>query len=289
MSAVNVCDLCRKPWGLCECDPRPLGKQAWIDKHMARAHELAESAARSGHARREAILRLLDTRFDNLPEPTVRTHHQSGFVHGRAELSCPDCLANGRSRMIGCETCGGSGVVVEKRRRDPYMKNDVTRYGFTGEEHDHRVALDEAIRTAGRELTRFPGFRPASSQDEIAEANKHPYGWELARDRMYELFDYAALDIAVDELLITHPGVSPRSMRGLDFIDGHMPDPIRAPDAVAVAQPEPGVVVQIDPRAERDARILELARSGEMSAEQIGVAVGCSMKTVYRTLGRLAA
>ena len=35
------CQECGKPWGLCECEPRPAGKQAWIDKHMAVARDLA--------------------------------------------------------------------------------------------------------------------------------------------------------------------------------------------------------------------------------------------------------
>ena len=39
------CDDCGKPWGLCECEPRPAGKQAWIDKHMGAAHDLAVNAA----------------------------------------------------------------------------------------------------------------------------------------------------------------------------------------------------------------------------------------------------
>ena len=43
----ETCDHCGKPWGLCECDPRPLGKQEWIDGHMAVAHELAVKSAES--------------------------------------------------------------------------------------------------------------------------------------------------------------------------------------------------------------------------------------------------
>lgn len=181
-------------------------------------------------ARHAQIVVLLDTRYDNLPEVTRRRDDgQPGFTHGKVvRLSCPDCLANDRP-MFGCETCGGRGFIEEKREHDPYANQNVKAFGFDDRETDRRVAIDSAISAAGRELQRFPGFRPAGAVDEIEDANRHPYAWELARRRMYRDFDYAALDVALEQLHGTHPGLSPYSAKGLTFIDGRMPGTIRAP------------------------------------------------------------
>lgn len=179
--------------------------------------------------RYDAILRLLDTRFDNLPDGMQsRATHSSGFVHGKATVSCDDCLANGR-RIIGCASCGGSGYITVSRN-DPYSESNdlhtvkVLPHGFGETIAKQRARDAELARLAAQ--TREPF---ASPEDELAEANKHPFSWEHARHLMYKLFDYAALDVAVDALQKTHPGVSPRSNRGLDFIERHMPDPIRSP------------------------------------------------------------
>jgi len=44
--------------------------------------------------RLDQIIRLLETRLDNLPEPTRRVNTDSGFVHKTpAREACSDCLA----------------------------------------------------------------------------------------------------------------------------------------------------------------------------------------------------
>lgn len=182
-------------------------------------------------ARRAQIVVLLDTRNDNLPEVTRRQDGgEPGFTHGKlARLSCPDCLTNDKP-MIGCETCGGRGFVEVKRDHDPYANQNVKAFGFDDRETDRRVAIDAAISAAGRDLRRFPGFRPAGTDEEIEEANNHPYAWELARRRMYRDYDYRALDVALDALRHEHPGLSPYTRIGLKFLDRRMPNPIRSPE-----------------------------------------------------------
>lgn len=236
--------------------------------------------------RREAILRLLDTRNDNLPEPRgPRGSHVAGFAHGKAQLSCPDCLANGR-RMIHCETCGGAGTITVDRR-DPYMEMKTVAYGLDGAVHDRTVAIDDAIRVAGRELQRFGVDRPRNALDEIAEADKHPDPWQVARDRMYRLYDYAPLERALDELAKTLPDISPRSPEGLAFIDARMPDPIRAPRQVNPADPRSLPSTTMTPaevkRLERINRIRSLSFDG-LRPDEIAVEVRCSLATVYRAL-----
>jgi len=44
-------------------------------------------------SRDDQIVRLLDTRFDGLPEPTRRDHAAAGFVHKTiVREACTDCL-----------------------------------------------------------------------------------------------------------------------------------------------------------------------------------------------------
>jgi hypothetical protein len=151
--------------------------------------------------RRQAILRLLETRDDNLPESSRRPDGVSGFVHHeKATETCPDCLANDRV-MFGCETCGGRGVVERYRERDPYSVNEKTqKYGLDGARHDAAHARDRQIEMLGRQT------RPAMSESQLLEeANREPYAWELARKRMYRLFDYEALDRVLDELRAHDP------------------------------------------------------------------------------------
>lgn len=214
--------------------------------------------------RREEIIRLLRTRDDHLPEPVRRTEASRGFVHSDPDNTetCPDCLANDRV-MFGCETCHGAGRVAAPRSRDPYAKDIVVAYGLDGLRHEATRARDRQIEILGQQL------RPASTVDEIEDANRHPYGWELARRRKWGLFDYAALDRALDllvaadaaaatavEKLHVHrriwpePAASPTTRRqpwhieptgamtealerGLAFIGERMPDPLRAPSAQA--------------------------------------------------------
>lgn len=51
------CETCGKPWGLCECEPRPDGKQAWIDRHMDAAKSRGRARATRSHlARLDALV-----------------------------------------------------------------------------------------------------------------------------------------------------------------------------------------------------------------------------------------
>lgn len=199
--------------------------------------------------RKAAIVRLLGSRDEHLPEPRHRTEASAGFVHrdpGNVE-SCPDCLANDRP-MFGCETCGGSGWVKAPRARDPYATEAVVPFGYDGSKHDATHHRDQQIEMLGRQT------RPASDVDELADANAHPYGWERARKRMYKAFDYGALDQALEQLRVADDGAS-RALhavyvygwqeeptagplqaaceRGLAFLDQHLPAELRVPDAEA--------------------------------------------------------
>lgn len=195
--------------------------------------------------RLQAIIVLLETRDEGLPEPAVpRTHAASGFAHDvTVVLDCPDCLTNGR-RMFGCETCGGSGHVSEHRDQDPYAVNTVQPFGLSPDRHEATRRRDSEIARL-TEQTKPPYESPA---DELADANKHPYPWEVERRKRYRTFDYAALDRALDalrladeaayhllhtvyvygfvELSVTLEAVV---ARGLVFLSSRLPDPIRAP------------------------------------------------------------
>jgi hypothetical protein len=196
--------------------------------------------------RRDAIVRLLRTRDEHLPEPVHRTEASAGFVHQDPDHreTCPDCLANDRP-MFGCETCGGSGWVSAPRVRDPYATEAVVPFGFDGSKHDASHARDREIEVLGQQL------RPASAVDELADANAHPYGWERARRQMLRLYDYPALDLALERLRLSDDGAS-RALhavyvyawqvepllgplhraleRGLAFLDEHLPDRLRVPN-----------------------------------------------------------
>lgn len=199
--------------------------------------------------RRAQILVLLETRFDNLPEP------------GR-----PDPPAAG---FTGTD--------------DPYAVKHVHRYGLDGSERDRARAIEAAIAVAERELRRFAGFRPESTQDELADANEHPEAWERARRRMYARYDYRALDIAVELLHQAFPNCPARSDRGLAFIDARMPDPIRAPAVVAVVN----TLAHgrwADPRArqQRDRRIRQWAAAGRPYGE-----IAAELALSYRQVRRI--
>lgn len=206
--------------------------------------------------RRAAILTLLRTRDDHLPTPSRRPDSASGFVHGERVRSCPDCLANHRV-LKTCETCHGFGTVTGRRlvtlaapdrlegddsRRDPYANDVVLPYGFDMSHRERERERDRQIQALDEQL------RPASEIDELADANRRGYAWEEARKSMYRRFDYAALDRAVDELRATDEAalhavrlvhvagvidvsaiVHAAAERGLVFLDGRLPDPIRAP------------------------------------------------------------
>ena len=208
--------------------------------------------------RRNEIVWLLERRNDHLPLPVRHVEASPGFVNEQRPRTCPDCLANGRT-MVGCETCGGSGVVDPKRlglvavtdelpddgtTRDPYANNDtVTLHDRT--KHDESHARDRQIEIL-REQT-----RPVPTEIELLEeANRRGYAWEEERRAMYRRFDFAALDLALDALrsldadaghainavyvdgwlaevgLIT-PLIEQLCERGLSFLSDRLPEPVR--------------------------------------------------------------
>lgn len=240
-------------------------------------------------SRTDQILRLLDTRFDNLPEQSRRTNTTAGFVHkAPSRSSCPDCLANDRT-MYGCETCHGRGFIEEMRDRDPYAVDKVQPYGLDGSERERIRAIESAISVAGRELQRFPGFRPASSADEIEDANQHPYAWETARRKMYAEFDYAALDRALEQLHNFYPDRSPRSPFGLLFLSLRLPDPLRAPGGEPVTKIGVGRVAKkagADVMAERDEEIRRAVLDERIATEDVARTWGITARQVNRIIAR---
>lgn len=232
--------------------------------------------------RLEQIIRLLDTRNDNLPLPTRReTQIGYGFVHDTdGHESCPDCLANDRV-MFGCETCRGSGYVVVKRERDPYAQDKVLPYGFD-------VSLHERRREREAELARLAiQLQPPrkSEGDLIAEANAHPYGWEVARKAMYRDYDYRALDVALDQLRSTHPGTDPYCDFGLVFLSTRLPHPLRAPESAKDSVVNAAARGRsADPRAieQRDDEIRRLIHVDGVPSSEVAAQFNLSVSQVNR-------
>lgn len=218
--------------------------------------------------RRAQIVALLDIRYEALPGLAVRSSASSGFSHRvRVAVSCPDCLANDRI-MFGCETCGGRGVVEAWQSRDPYATDHVAPYGFDPTRHERERARDREIEVLGDQTA-----APASEADLLAVANANPYAWERARARLYEVYDLAALDRALEELRGRFPGLSPYSRSGLLFLSVRLPRPLRAP--------RPGdVASRVAQLVGRDVAIRRAARSGQR-VEKIAAEFGLSVSRVY--------
>lgn len=228
--------------------------------------------------RHAQIVVLLDTMHDHLPTFVRHTHTAAGFVHEtETAVSCPDCLANSRT-MFGCVTCGGRGYTLERRSRDPYAVDHVTPYGLA-ESAGERERTHHATIARLDAQTRAPW---STELDALEDANQHPYGWEIARRRMYARFDYRALDVALDLLRAAMPSTPARSSRGLSFLEPWMPDPIRSPRAVVVVN-----VAARGPRADRRALEQRDAAVRAMLAEgarldEVAAQVGLSARQLRR-------
>lgn len=195
----------------------------------------------------EAIVALLRSRDEGLPEISPRDGPTRGFSH-RVEVvvDCPDCLERRSDGLptFGCETCGGAHVVRSFREHDPYAIDKTQPFGLTPDRHEARRRRDAELARL-EEQTSDPF---ASPEDEIAAANAHPYAWEIERRRLYRRWDFAALDLALAELRVADEqacrvlhgvyvyGYAAHSsalaavvLRGLVFVEARMPDPIRAP------------------------------------------------------------
>lgn len=220
--------------------------------------------------RRAQIIALLDARYDGLPEPTPARMAAPGFVHRtRVTVSCPDCLANDRV-LKSCETCGGRGTVEVYRTRDPYAVDVTLPFGFDPARHEGDLERDRQIAVLEQQTS-----PPKSEADLVEEANAHPYAWERQRRRMYQLFDFAALDRALEQLHGSLPGVSPYSDRGLAFLDERLPTPLRAP----AEQSRLAMMVG------RDVAIRRAIASGRSSAK-VAEDFGLSVSQVNRIVAR---
>lgn len=224
--------------------------------------------------RRAAIIRLLEHRHDHLPEPRRRDERRAGFVHDTlAPQVCPTC--DGVDDR--CADCHGRGWVEVRRHRDPYEQP-----GRGGRDHDRGYALDRAIAAADRELRRFPGFRPLSEADVLAEAGERDYGWLEARRRWH----LAELERALDRIRLADELVwratrglwhgSPLLELGLRALDRLLPDPLRAPAAAGGRQVG----------ETRDQRIARLVLEEGVVAAQVAAVEGLSVSQVNRIVRR---
>lgn len=239
--------------------------------------------------RRAAIVRLLDTRHEHLPEPVRRSEISSGFVHGLDPkgkpwrwLSCPDCIANDRV-MYGCETCKGSGRIPDPGR-DPMAESKIVLYGADGSRHDLAYARDRQIEELGRQT------RPAADVDEDADAKAKDYAWAEARRQMFKRYDYAALERAIEWLRSVVPGSSVYGGLALGYFDVVLPNPLRAPAAAPVPVNIAARGRQADTRAlsQRDAAIVS-AITGGAPTEHVASSFSLSVSQVNKIVRGAAA
>jgi hypothetical protein len=277
---------------------------------IARVRLAQSRTLRCRQCRIPLIVRLYETRYDNLPEPTRRTPVTSGFVHETfAPTVCPTC--DGLDRH--CPTCRGRFEIEAKRSRDPYSVDHVPAAGTATVKLGHEPSRDAEIARLA-EQTRPPFM---AWVDEIADADEHPYGWERARKAMYARFDYAALDLACDELrdhdaeafmalemvhgqqrrkpaetgrekpqpwhIDPSPHMQACVARGLAFLDSRMPEKIRAPRQAPAVQSVPAKGVSAGDRAlaERDQLAVRLLNEG-VSHVEVAKRVGLSARQLRR-------
>jgi hypothetical protein len=191
------------------------------------------------------------------------------------------------------------------RRRDPYATEAVLPFGFDVDRHAVTRARDAEIARLDRQIA-----PPRSEADLLAEANAHPYAWELARGRMWRFFDYAALDRALEALrganepacralhaVYVYAWMDERRASGrlldlgLAFLDERLPDPLRAPDPpppLRVRGPlQPGGGAGVDARELRNADMRKQAAAGRDPVE-IAREFRVSLRTVYRVVNEAA-
>lgn len=260
--------------------------------------------------RHAQIVELLRTHHDHLPQPTRRDDATTpGFVHHvKVRESCPDCLANSPVPMPGCETCRGVGYTEHLRERDPYAVDKVQPYGLDIARHEETRERDQQIARLGRQLA------PARSEaDLLEEANRHGYPWERMRERLYEEFDHAPLDRALEQLHQADDGayrlvyavhvygwlepsavVEAAVQRALRFIDERMPDPIRSP---GMASPAPAKTSlwrgrtdrHAQARLDRDRRVIRAHFAWGWDTGQIAAHESLSRRRVQQILDGVTA
>jgi hypothetical protein len=246
-------------------------------------------------SRLDAIVRLLQTRDYHLPALAPRQAAPAGFIHDTyAPTVCPVCEG---VDSINCTGCGGRGEVERHRNRDPYAKSEtVTPYGLDGERHRAGHERDRQIDRLGRQT------RPAAAIDEDDDAARNPYPWERERRRMYQRYDYAALDRTLDQLRLIDDGayralhavyvygwlaeasgaVEAACHRGIAYLDSRLPDPLRAPGT-----PQPAVNIaahgpNADPRARNQRDQAVLTALNDATPEAVAARFGLSVSQVYR-------
>lgn len=235
--------------------------------------------------RRAQIVRLLATRDDHLPVPAARPLSTAGFVHRSvARESCPDCFGESPGR-IGCETCRGRGYLEARRGRDPYdTGQSLGVFGESSRRHEATAERDREIARLAAQVA-----PPRSEADLTAEIRPEP--WEAARSNAWAQFDYALLDLALEELRAVWEHAYHAIMavhvyrwrdagqveqvvidRGLDFLGWFLPDALRAPKA----EPDPPT-----PEPPRDSEIRRLIRDGA-AAQWVARRFGLSVSQVNR-------
>lgn len=253
--------------------------------------------------RRASIIRLLQHRDDHLPEPPPprwTNEASTGFVHRTlAPQVCEVCEG---VNSFGCTGCGGRGEVERPRTHDPYAKTVVMPYGFDGNRHEANRARDKQLQVLAEQL------RPATKIDELADANEHPFSWEIARQQMYRDFDFGALDLALEQLrehdhdayralhavyvygwLVAPAGLAAAACeRGLLALHPLLPEKLRAP-----AEPQPVVNLAARGRgadkralAQRDAAIRQAITN--QSTTEVAEAFGLTVSQVNKIASRAA-
>lgn len=256
--------------------------------------------------RRAQLIVLLQTRDDHLPLPVRRDGSvHRGFAHRVPHReTCADCFGEMPGR-VGCETCGSRGYLESMRDRDPYAIDKTQPYGIRPDRHEAARQLDRELDRIGRQLE-----QPKSELDALAEANRHPYGWELARAAKWRQFDYAALDVALELLRqadeaayhLVHAvyvygwqdastTVEAVVERGLRFLDERMPDPIRSPVSVAASAADVKESLwrgrselHADRREQRRLRVVKASVEWGWSTDQIATHEALSRRRVQQIL-----
>lgn len=220
-------------------------------------------------ARRHQIIRLLETRFDHLPQPSRRDDRRSGFVHDTlAPTVCPTC----EGVDDRCADCRGRGSIEVRRRRDPYAVEKILRYGFTVDRHETTRARDAEI--ARLEQQTAP---PKSEADLLAETREHRW--------LEQGEPYRALERALDAVRRADETIW-RALVGLHVWSPMFAVGIRALDVLLPARLSVPAVASAAPAEARDDRIVRLVMVEGRSSARVAAAEGLSVSQVNRIVKR---
>lgn len=211
--------------------------------------------------RRAALIRLLETMNDGLPEPRGQW---AGFGAVPGETAtrkqpCRSCdetgSVNTRTGPKPCPKCDGKGwYLVDgytgRRENEPQPPAPTQRLGSLSgpERQEWRHKTDAAIDRTKEQLA-VGTAGPQTLADELAEANHSGgYRWERERNDLRKRFDYPALNRALAVLrdrdepahallhsVYVYGWLEPSTVmqaaieRGLVLVLARMPETIRAP------------------------------------------------------------